>query len=67
MEGEFIARNSVILLIILGFLAFTTVNVEPFDKPVESATESKYDKKQDRGPVYHPLREKPYSKKTLKA
>ena len=30
------------------------------------ALESKYDKKQEKGPVYHPLREKPYTKKTFK-
>ena len=28
---------------------------------------SKYNQRQDKGPVYHPLREKPFTRKTLKA
>ncbi len=67
MNGEVIARNRAILLIILGFWAFQTVDAKPINSPAKAATESKYDKKQDRGPVYHPLREKPFSKKSLKA
>jgi len=57
-------RNLLILLILFIFLG---CNQGWLRQSSLEATETKYDKKQEKGPVYHPLREKPYTKNTFKA
>ena len=45
---------------------FLSASKQHLIKPIVLTTESKYDKRQDKGPVYPPLREKPFSRKTMK-
>ena len=66
MDLEFLINKTSILLIILSFLALVTSYKQHSLKPSIPLNESKYNQRQDKGPVYHPLREKPFSRKTMK-
>lgn len=56
---------------ILLILLFLLLSPRPHDDAKWDVTpvfkESIFDKKQDKGPVYNPLREKPYMKRMFKA
>jgi len=56
-----------ILLILLIFLLSPRPHNDAKWDIMPTFKESIFDKKQDKGPVYNPLREKPYMKRMFKA
>lgn len=56
-----------IYMILLSFSIFSGVVGAIYSVGLSHKKEAVFDKKQDKGPVYNPLRVKPYTKKEFKA
>lgn len=61
------ATKASILLILLNYLVIPGSYKQLSLKLIPPALKSKYNQRPDKGPVYHPLRERPFTRKTFKA